>query len=136
MERLFDSKLPLRTIATSNTIQNLSVSPNRKGCIRVNSPMTNLSLNLSELSTGRYYHFFIYKFIYKTCALWTFVLPRGIYFVALSKKSQYIGMTLIKSWKFLWILVGMWPSIKVKVTHPLDQKIVMGVCLLNKLNWS
>ncbi|XP_045190090.2 M-phase inducer phosphatase 1-like [Mercenaria mercenaria] len=45
------SSLALRTLATSNTIQNLSSGTNKLG--RVNSPMTNLTLNLSELSTGR-----------------------------------------------------------------------------------
>ncbi|XP_062604151.1 uncharacterized protein LOC134265970, partial [Saccostrea cucullata] len=40
---------PLRTIATSNTIQNLFLREKAK----MNSPMSNLALNLSELSTGR-----------------------------------------------------------------------------------
>ncbi|KAJ8317073.1 hypothetical protein KUTeg_004977 [Tegillarca granosa] len=42
--------LPLRTLATSNTI----LSPSNIHDFRkMNSPMTNLTLNLSELSTGR-----------------------------------------------------------------------------------
>ncbi|XP_056006847.1 M-phase inducer phosphatase-like [Ostrea edulis] len=40
---------PLRTIATSNTIQNLLLREKSK----MNSPMSNLAMNLSELSTGR-----------------------------------------------------------------------------------
>lgn len=38
---------PLRTIATSNTIQNLFLREKSK----MNSPMSNLAMNLSELST-------------------------------------------------------------------------------------
>lgn len=45
------SSSALRTITTSNTIQNYALETNR--CRRVNSPMTNLALDLKELSTGR-----------------------------------------------------------------------------------
>ncbi|KAH3708117.1 hypothetical protein DPMN_067556, partial [Dreissena polymorpha] len=42
--------LPLQTIATSNTMHNL-MSPKMTGFKRVNSPMTNLTQNLRELTT-------------------------------------------------------------------------------------
>jgi hypothetical protein len=43
---------PLRTIATSNTIRNLLLREKSK----MSSPMSNLTMNLSELSTGRWVH--------------------------------------------------------------------------------
>lgn len=42
----------LQTLATSNTLR-LTITPRAHGCDAVNSPVTNLTLNLSELSTGR-----------------------------------------------------------------------------------
>lgn len=45
-----DNPLALRTLATSNS---LISSPKSDFCRAVNSPVTNLTLNLSELSTGR-----------------------------------------------------------------------------------
>ncbi|XP_052249005.1 M-phase inducer phosphatase 1-like isoform X2 [Dreissena polymorpha] len=46
----FHKMLPLQTIATSNTMHNL-MSPKMTGFKRVNSPMTNLTQNLRELTT-------------------------------------------------------------------------------------
>ena len=42
-------QIPLRTLATTNTIHNLIHSEGGK----MNSPMSSLAMNLSELSTGR-----------------------------------------------------------------------------------
>lgn len=52
MERPLHIASALRTIATSNTITR-NQSPTSLSCGGINSPMTNLAHNLSELSTGR-----------------------------------------------------------------------------------